>query len=122
MIIITDYQISFGIRKVHNKDFKLISSISPTLDSMFFEFRNVIDCDDLLEVINLRIANPPQSQDFLYTTQGLQMMKIGYSVTKMYHDVEEYEANPNMSANYTLLTADFKEIVKAWRNFLNNEK
>lgn len=120
MNVLTDYKISFGVHKIHNTDFKFISSINPYLDGMLSEFGNVIHCDVLLDVINQRMSKPLQSEDFLYTTQGLQMIKIGFSETKLYHDVEEYEANTGMTANYTLPTIDFKEIVEAWRNFVVN--
>lgn len=120
MSILSDYKISFRVQKIHNTNFKFIDSVSPSLDAILFEFGNVIHCDALLEVINLRISNAPQSEDVLYTTQGLQMIKIGYSVTRLYHDVEVYDANPNTTSAYSLPTADFKEIVKAWRNFITN--
>lgn len=120
MSILTDYKISFGVNKIHNTDFKFISTISPSLDAMLFEFRSVSSCDGLLKGISLKLANSPQSEDFLFTTQGLQMIKIGYSVTKLYHDVEKYDANPNVNPNYTLPTTDFKAIVEVWRNFVSN--
>lgn len=46
------------------------------------------------------------------------MIRIGYSDTKFYHDVDKYNANPNIVPGGTIPTADFKEIVKVWRNFV----
>lgn len=120
MSILTDYKISFGVKKIHNTDFKFLNSISPSLNAILFEFGNVIDCDALLEVIYLRVSNPIQSEDILYTTQGLQMIRIGFSLTRLYHDAEAYDTNPNTTPAYNLPTADFKEIVKAWKNFITN--
>lgn len=120
MNIITDYQISFGVRKIHNTNFKFISSIRPSLNAILFEFRSTTSCDDLLIAIDLRLDNPPQSEDFFIPTQGLQMIKIGYSETKFYHDINKYDANPNIAAGDTLPTEDFREIVKLWRNFVKD--
>lgn len=121
MSIIKDYQISFGVRKIHNTNFKLMSSISPSLDAIFFEFRTITSCDSLIRMISAVLDNPPQSEDTLFYTQGLQMIKIGYSETKLYHDENKYDANPNIEAGDTLPTTDFMEIVKLWRNFVAND-
>ncbi|MCD1115265.1 hypothetical protein [Chryseobacterium turcicum] len=120
MSIITDYKISFGVRKIHEKNFKLMSSTSPSLDAIFFEFRTITSCDSLIRMINAVLDNPPQSEDVLFYTQGLQMLKIGYSETKLYHDVNKYDANPNIAPGDILPTADLREIVKVWRNFVVN--
>lgn len=66
MSIITDYQISFGIKKIHNTDFKFISSIRPSLNAILFEFKSITSFDDLLTAIDLRLAATPQSDDFLF--------------------------------------------------------
>lgn len=121
MSIITDYQISFGVRKIHNTNFKFMSSISPSLNAILFEFSSVTSCDDLIKAIGFRLDASPQSDDFCIETQGLQMIKVGYSEIKLYHDVNKYDANPNIAAAYTLPTTDFREIVKVWRNFVNSD-
>ncbi|MCD1115266.1 hypothetical protein [Chryseobacterium turcicum] len=121
MSIITDYKISFGVRKIHNTNFKFISSTRPSLNAILFEFRSITSCDDLLSAIDLRLDNSPQSEDFFIPTQGLQMIRIGYSETKLYHDENKYDANPNIAPGDILPTAEFKEIVKAWRNFVVND-
>lgn len=121
MSIIKDYKIVFGVRKIHNTNFKLMSSISPSLDAIFFEFRTITSCDDLIRAIDLRLDNSPQSEDFFIPTQGLQMIKIGYSETKLYHDENKYDANPNIAPGDTLPTKDFKEVVKLWRDFVAND-
>lgn len=94
-------------------------SISYSLDSIIVNFRNVIDCDNLLEAINRR-SDISQQGEIIYPTQSLQIIKISYTTTKIYHDSSAYDSNPNITANYTLPTADFKEIIKAWRNFVVN--
>jgi hypothetical protein len=121
MDIITDYQISVGIRKIHNKDFKLISSNRPSLNTILFEFRTVTSCDSLIRMITAVLDNPQQSEDVLFYTQGLQIIKMGYSETKFYHDENKYDANPNIPPGDTIPTTDFMEIVKLWRNFVNGD-
>lgn len=121
MSIITDYQISFGVRKIHNTNFKFISSNSPSLNVILFEFSSITSCNSLIKTIGLRLDNSPQSEDFFIPTQGLQLIKIGYSETKLYHDENKYDANPNIEADDALPTVDFMEIVKLWRNFVAND-
>ncbi|KPH15148.1 hypothetical protein [Chryseobacterium sp. ERMR1:04] len=121
MSIITDYKIVFGVRKIHNMNYKLISSINPSLDAILFEFSSVTSCDSLIRTTGLVLDSSPQLEDVLIFTQGLQVIKIGYSETKLYHDENKYDANPNITAAYTLPTADFKEIVKVWRNFVKGD-
>ena len=121
MSIITDYQISFGVRKIHNTNFKFIYSNSPSLNAILFEFRTISSCDSLIRMISAVLDNPPQSEDTLFYTQGLQMIKIGHSETKLYHDENKYDANPNIAPGDTLPTTNFKEIVKLWRDFVAND-
>lgn len=95
-------------------------SISYSLDSIIANFRNVIDCDNLIETINRR-SNISQNGEIIYPTQSLQIIAISYTLTKIYHDMEAYDLNPNITPDYSLPTSDFKEIVKAWRNFVNDD-
>lgn len=121
MSIITDYQITFGVREIHNTNFKFISSKSSSLNAILFEFRSITSCDDLLRAIDFKLYNSLPSEDFFIPTQGLQMIKIGYFETKFYHDENKYDANPNIPPSGTIPTTDFMEIVKLWRNFVNDK-
>ena len=112
MSTLTDYKITFGIKKIHDRDFKFIRSISFSLDSVIAEFRNIIHCNSLLEAISLKM-DPSSQGEILYTTQGLQLIKITHATTK-------YDSNPNITADFTLPTTDFMVIVKAWKNFISN--
>ncbi|MCD1115267.1 hypothetical protein [Chryseobacterium turcicum] len=120
MSIITDYKVTFGIKKIHDSNLKFMRSISYSLDSIIVNFRNAIDCDNLLEAINRRLGISQQGE-IIYPTQSLQIITISYTLTKIYHDMEAYDLNPNITPDYSLPTADFKEIVKAWRNFVVND-
>lgn len=124
MNVLTDYKLSFFIKRMGNSDFKLLKSISPTLDEIFFEFRYREECDMLLEIINIQLHNP-QSGEYFFPTQGLQLIIVTHSMTSIYSDVEKYDTNPEVNnevdADYTLPTADFREIVKVWNNFISNE-
>ncbi|MCD1115261.1 hypothetical protein [Chryseobacterium turcicum] len=119
MNTLTDYKVTFGIKKIHGFNIKFMHSISYSLDSIIATFRSIIGCDHLLEVINLS-SNVSQQGETVYTTQSLQIITISYTLTKIYHDMEAYDLNPNITPDYSLPTADFKEIVKAWRNFVTN--
>lgn len=120
MSILTNYKVTFGIKKIHNSNFKFMRSISYSLDAIIVNFRSVIDCDHLLKVINLS-SDISQQGETVYTTQSLQIITISYTLTKIYHDREAYDLNPNITPDYSLPTADFKEIVKTWRNFVNDD-
>ncbi|KPH15147.1 hypothetical protein [Chryseobacterium sp. ERMR1:04] len=98
-----------------------MSSISPSLNAILFEFSSLTSCDSLIRTTGLVLDSSPQLEDVLIFTQGLQVIKIGYSETKLYHDENKYDANPNIAAAYTLPTTDFREIVKVWRNFVKGD-
>lgn len=52
-------------------------------------------------------------------TQSLYFAEIGISETKIYQDLEAWEQNNNITPDFVLPTLDFKIIVEAWRDFLN---
>lgn len=120
MNTLTDYKVTFGIKKIHNSNIKFMHSISYSLDSIIADFVSIIGCDHLLKVINLS-SDIFQKGETVYTTQSLQIITISYNLTKLYHDMKAYDVNPNITPDYTLPTSDFKEIVKAWRNFVNDD-
>ncbi|WP_241330719.1 hypothetical protein [Chryseobacterium arthrosphaerae] len=123
MSVLEDYKVSFIIKRIHNSDYKLMQSISPALDGIFFEFRRIEECDILLEIINAQLRNS-ESGEYFFPTQGLGLIIITHFMTSIYIDVEKYdtnpEVNPEVNADYTLPTADLKEIVEAWKNFVVN--
>lgn len=120
MSILKEYKINFGVKKIHDSNIKFMRSISYSLDSIIANFISIIDCDELLEAINRR-SNISQQGEIIYPTQSLQIIKISYTTTQIYHDSAAYDSNPNITADYTLPTADFKEIVKVWRNFVKGD-
>ncbi len=121
MSITTDYKISFGVKKIHDRDFKFMRSINYSLDSVITDFRNILNCDNLLGAIN-SIMESPSPGEILYTTEGLQLIKITHTTTEIYRDSAKYDSDPGITADFILPTADFKEIVIIWRNFVYNGK
>lgn len=119
MTTLSDYQITFGIKKNHDRDLKFMRSINYSLDSVVTEFRNILNCDNLLGAINSKME-PSSPGEIRYTTQGLQLIKITHATTEIYRDSAKHDSDPDIPADYTLPTADFQEIVKAWRNFVVN--
>lgn len=117
MTTLSDYQIIFGIKKIHDKDLKFMRSINYSLDSVITEFRNILNCDNLLGAINSKME-PSSPGEILYTTQGLQLIKIRHTTTEIYLDSVKHDSDPGIPADYTLPTTDFQEIVKAWRDFI----
>ena len=120
MSTLTDYKVTFGIKKINSSNIKFMHSISYSLDSIIADFVSVIGCDHLLKVINLS-SDISQHGETVYTTQSLQIVTISYTLTKIYHNMEAYDLNPNITPDYSLPTVDFKEIIKAWRNFINDD-
>lgn len=118
MSILKDYKVNFVVKRVKNSDYKLMKSISPSLDELFFEFRRIDECNMLLGIIDQQLSNP-QSGEYFFPTQGLQLIKVTHSMTSIYNDVYEYKANPNMTPNYKLPTEDLKEITISWKKFVN---
>jgi hypothetical protein len=52
--ILTDYNITFGIKEILNSKVKFMRSMSPDLDSIIAEYRGINSCDNLLGAINCR--------------------------------------------------------------------
>lgn len=69
MSVLEDYKVSFIIKRIHNSDYKLMQSISPALDGIFFEFRRIEECDILLEIINAQLRNS-QSGEYFFLPKG----------------------------------------------------
>lgn len=113
------YHIVFCLKKINNSHIKFMSSSSYSLESIIANFVSITSCDNLLEAINRR-SNITQNGDLIYPTQSLQIIKISDDNTKIYHDSEAFYDDPNIAADYILPTADFKEIIIAWRNFVGN--
>lgn len=120
MSTLTDYNVSFEMKKINNFYIKFMHSSNFYLESIIADFVSITSCDNLLEAIGRR-SNISQNGDIIYPTQSLQLITISYTTTKIYHDSVAYDSNPNITPDYSLPTADFKEIVKAWRNFVKDE-
>ncbi|WP_136468740.1 hypothetical protein [Flagellimonas onchidii] len=51
-------------------------------------------------------------------TQSLQLANIELPDTKIYKDVDDYFDDETITPDFVLPTADFKVIVEAWRDYL----
>ena len=51
-------------------------------------------------------------------TQSLQYAVVESQDTKIYKDVDDFMDNPSITPDFVLPTADFKVIVEAWRDYL----
>jgi len=122
MNIITEYKVVFGIKKINNSNVKFMRSINPILDSIISDFRGIGNCDNLLGAID-SVLETGQQGGVIYPTLSLQVIRISFTTTKIYRDPAAFDLNINSNfvADYTLPTADFKEIVKLWRNFINGD-
>ncbi|BAP32838.1 organic solvent tolerance protein [Chryseobacterium sp. StRB126] len=118
MSILTDYQISFGIQKIHGRDYKFMKSNEFILSNLISEFSTMRKSDELVEGIKYA-QDHPQEGSIRCTTDGLQFIEIFPLVTKIYTDIDDYH-DQNSIPNLTLPTNDFKEIALAWKNFVNN--
>lgn len=119
MSILIDYKIKFGVKKHFNQEDKFMKSINPVLDGLIIEFYTVSRCDQLLNALDQMINNSQLGENW-FQTQGMILIKIKHSTTSIFEDPQEFDLNPNGNGDYTLPTTDFREIVRAWKNFVSN--
>lgn len=117
MGILTDYQISFGIQKIHGRDYKFMKSNEFILSNLISQYDTVIKSDELIKAI--KYIEDHQGGSISFTTDGLQFIEIFLAVTKIYADMDDYHDQHSIP-DFTLPTNDFKEITLAWKNFVNN--
>jgi len=114
--ILNKYSVKFST----SKDFALsnrVETINPWLTQFIGDHYTLIEANRLLTgVRKILISN--DSGNYCFDTQSLQVASVTKSLTKIYEDVDKYEENPNMIADFSLPTQDFKVIVEAWKNYL----
>ncbi|KPE52915.1 hypothetical protein AOB46_02705 [Chryseobacterium indologenes] len=118
MSVLKQYQINFGIQKIHNTDYKFMESNNFILSNLINEFSTERKSDLLLDSIQY-IEDHPQEGSVRWATDGLQFIEIFPSVVKIYTDMDHYQDQSSIP-DLVLPTSDFKEITSAWSKFINN--
>lgn len=118
MSVLKQYQINFGIQKIHNTDYKFMESNNFILSNLINEFSTERKSDLLLDSIQY-IEDHPQEGSVRWATDGLQFIEIFPSVVKIYADMDHYQDQSSIP-DLVLPTSDFKEITSAWSKFINN--
>lgn len=113
--ILNQYKVSFskpvGIGK------NLINSVNPVMNQFIGDHYRLSEANNLLNFVNGIISS--NSSLFVDSyTQSEQIALINSTVTKIYADMDAYGENNNLTPDFTLPTPDFKVIVEAWRDYL----
>ncbi|WP_304068314.1 hypothetical protein [Pedobacter glucosidilyticus] len=114
------YNISFAKVIIHNTTHNRVHSNNSWLSLLVKDHKTISDANRLLDGINTAINENWQNSDWGYPTQGMVIAIIDSDYTKIYEDLEEYANNKSISPSFTLPTLDFKEIVEAWIQYLQN--
>lgn len=116
MSVLEDYNVSFGVQKIHDKEYKFIqSSMGPALGHIFAALESLDKSIGLLNLVNDVMSNQSEVN---YLTNGLDCMVIKPSVTTIYSGEDYYIEIKDAVPMGTLSTEDFKEILLAWMDFL----
>ncbi|OCX52110.1 hypothetical protein BEL04_11480 [Mucilaginibacter sp. PPCGB 2223] len=95
-----------------------ISSINTTMSQLIGDHYRLSEVNRLLFGINAVLNNDIPIYDTY--TQSLQILITDVSTTRIYIDLDDYEADNSIPPDFTLPTKDFKVIVEAWRDYLKN--
>lgn len=96
---------------------KTLSSINTWLSGFIWDHYHIGAVNILLTGINNIISNN-DTVGGEYTTQSLHVAVINSNTTKIYPDLEDWANDNTIEPEYTLPTADLKEIVEAWKEYL----
>lgn len=116
--ILATYNVNFNTA-TQNQNRKRIFTNNAWLTQFIGDHYTIYEANSLLSGINDILQN----NDFIgggFTTQSLQIAIINSVNTTIYIDFEEYEENNNILPVCILPTPDFKVIVEAWVDYLNN--
>lgn len=96
---------------------KTLSTINTWLTCYISDHYHLREANRLLSGINSIIS----SNDTIgggFPTQSLLVAVINSNTTKIYQDIEDWANDNTIEPEHTLPTADFKEIVEAWKEYL----
>lgn len=116
MSVLQDYQVSFTIKRIFNKDFKGIHTINDTLSAYVSDHNTNMQANLLLAEIDAVLNGTKVLGG--WDTQSLYLARITLTETKIYQDLEAWQNNNNITPNCFLPTADFREIFEAWKNYI----
>jgi hypothetical protein len=112
--VIETYKIQFVTRLIHNENLKLMYSISDVLDQLIIDYDTVdIINKFLLSRINDVLIGVYSKKSIV--SQSMVTAEITSSITNLFQDPD---AQPNDPPDFSLPTADFKEIAEAWLNYV----
>ena len=113
--ILNQYEVSFSNPASFGK--KLIASVNPVMNQFIGDHYRLNEANSLLNFVNDIISS--NSSVFVDSyTQSEQIALINSTVTKIYADMDAYLDDNNITPDFTLPTPDFKVIVQAWRDYL----
>lgn len=121
MTALEKYKISFVKVARFNGRIK-VHSVNDYFSSFLGEHRTIYDATELVNGINDAINNSLQDPERGFPTQGMLIAVIDATQTKIYDDLKAYATNHGIPPTFTLPTADFKEIVEAWVQYLAGEQ
>ena len=116
MSVLNQYKVKFMVRNLFNTNVKSILTISDMLSAYITDLNTANKVNQLLNDITevLNHIHPLGGGQ----TQSTYLAHITATETKIYQDMEEWEENNNIQPDFTLPTSDFKVIVEAWRDYL----
>lgn len=113
MSVLTKYNIYFHQTEDGSKD---VSSINDWLSCCLYDHHEEIRAKQLFDLVNEVLSG--MSIEIELPTQSLYLIIIQPTQTFIYKDIDEWEGNPSIEADFTLPTVDFKIIVEAWRDYV----
>ena len=116
MNVLNDYKVRFYEKKFFNRNFKLISTINDDLTGYIMDYDTMPKVNQLLNDITAVLSN-----DYSLgggQTQSMYLARITSIETKIYQDIEVWEQDNNIQADFILPSADLKVIVEAWKDYL----
>ena len=118
MSVLKNYMLEFEVKKIFNRDFKILHSINDVLSAYISEHNTPLLANSLWTEID-DVLNGKKTEGG-WDTQGMCIAKIKPDETKIYADLEVYEKNKEITPNCILPTKDFRAIVETWKNFVEN--
>lgn len=111
----TNYEVNFST----SKDFPLlnrITSVNDLLSQFIGDHYKASETNRLLTGVKMVLNN--ELTNYESYTQSMQITVVNNSLAKIYGDMDAYEDNNNLAADFSLPASDFKVILEAWRDYL----
>lgn len=115
---ISDCKVKFFIADLHGPK-KSMCTVNGHLNGYISDFYSVEDSIKLLSQINSVLNG--QIPECVGASQGMAYAIHDTSQTKIYSNAMDYLEDNSILRDYVLPTADFKQILKKWIEFLEKE-